>query len=905
MSTALVAPAALAQGTGGTAQPGTQTTPNTTSQDPPVETPQDPAAEEQEIEISAPGATPVTEGQDIIVTGRGIPNIIRRTPQVVSVLSSEDIARTGEGDIAGALQRVTGLSVVGGRFVFVRGLGERYSLALLNGSPLPSPEPLRRTVPLDIFPTSIIASSLVQKTYSVAYPGEFGGGVINLTTRAVPEESYLTVGGSIGGDTVTTYSLGYTYFGSETDWTTFDGGERDVPGPLAEAFGSGNLIFPGPNFTLREVQDITASLSNARTSVIQRNRNIPANVGASIGAGTAIDVYDGVMLGINANVSYSNSWQTRGGLQQTAAGVTVVNGEPGLQPDIDYRFLSTENRIQLNGLLNFGLEFGDHRIRWTNLYIRDVLKEARIQDGFNLVNVGSDRVNIGNTAWFERSLFNTQLVGEFRMGPLSLDLRGSYARTERNSPYERSFGYRFNDQANDFVNDLRSNGQFARIAFSELSDEVYSFGADAAYALPTAQDIVVSLGYNYMENERSATRRDFRYTSSDVLPFPVSQLRPDFLLSDFNVYTYNIFLVETSGSAGAAAYDADLRVQAGYGQIEAEITPALRVVGGVRYEDGRQSVTPLDPFGVGGEILTPTVIENQYWLPSATVTLTLADDMQVRLHASRTIARPQFRELAPQQYLDTETDRTSIGNQFLQDSELINAEARYEWFFGRDQRFTLAAFGKEIDRPIEAYAFTQGGTFFTSFANAPSARLYGVEAELQHYTPLDRLGSAPFFTTHRILSIANYTFTESEIQVNEGDTTIPIGFGGVPQSANLLFQDGERLTGQSRHVLNLQLGLENTDRLSQQTILMNYASRRVSNRGLGDQPDLIEEPGWRFDFVWREGIQLFGSEVEAKLEIRNITGENYEEYQTLNATRIDNNTYDLGTSFSFGLSFRF
>ena len=102
-------------------------------------------------------------GEEIFVTGRNIPNIIRSTPEVISVLSTADIARTGEGDIAGALQRVTGLSVVGGRFVYVRGLGERYSLALLNGNPLPSPEPLRRVVPLDIFPTSVIASSASQR----------------------------------------------------------------------------------------------------------------------------------------------------------------------------------------------------------------------------------------------------------------------------------------------------------------------------------------------------------------------------------------------------------------------------------------------------------------------------------------------------------------------------------------------------------------------------------------------------------------------------------------------------------------------------------------------------------------------------------------------------------------------
>jgi len=131
-------------------------------------------------DISVPG------GNTIFVTGRINRDPTRGSSQVLSVLSTEQIARTGDGNIAGALGRVTGLGVVGSGFVYVRGLGDRHSLALLNGSPLPSPEPLRRVVPLDLFPTGVIASSLVQKSYSVNYPGEFGGGVINLTTKRRP-----------------------------------------------------------------------------------------------------------------------------------------------------------------------------------------------------------------------------------------------------------------------------------------------------------------------------------------------------------------------------------------------------------------------------------------------------------------------------------------------------------------------------------------------------------------------------------------------------------------------------------------------------------------------------------------------------------------------------------------------
>ncbi|MEI9928171.1 MAG: TonB-dependent receptor plug domain-containing protein [Sphingomonas sp.] len=177
LTSALVAPSAFAQATpnAATAAPDAQPAQDTPPADP---------AQQQEQEtpdVSLPGAD-----AEIVVVGSRQANITRTTPQVISILSSADIARTGEGDIAGALGRVTGLSVVGSGFVYVRGLGDRYSSALLNGSPLPSPEPLKRVVPLDLFPTSVIASSLVQKSYSANFPGEFGGGVINLTTKAVP-----------------------------------------------------------------------------------------------------------------------------------------------------------------------------------------------------------------------------------------------------------------------------------------------------------------------------------------------------------------------------------------------------------------------------------------------------------------------------------------------------------------------------------------------------------------------------------------------------------------------------------------------------------------------------------------------------------------------------------------------
>ncbi len=889
LTSTLVAPAALAQTGGspagapagqvvspGAGQPEAGTPPET---GPDASTAPD--AQDQGVEVSAPGAGG-DAGDDIVVLGRNIPNIVRSTPAVVSVLSSEDIARTGEGDIAGALSRVTGLSVVGNGFVFVRGLGDRYSSSLLNGSPLPSPEPLRRVVPLDIFPTNVIASSLVQKSFSANFPGEFGGGVINLTTKAAPKESFLQIGGSVGFDTATSAELGYTYDGGSHDWLGYDSGERRIPGFIKDAGVNGTGV------TAAQVTELT----NAETSLVFENRNIPANFSGELSAGTSFDVGSS-HIGLIAGGGISNTWRTRDAIQQVP-----LDAQGGLAGD--FRTVATDHRALVNGLFGVGAEVGRHRFRVTNLYIHDTLKQAILGQGFDSNN---NDLATQNTNWFERQLFTTQGVAEMKFGDLNVDVRGAYANTKRNSPYERNFTYIFNDQVGDYINNL-ANQSLAQIAFSELNEDLWSGSVDLGYELNLDRPITVQAGYAYSDADRTSYRYQFRYQALNGLDTAEQQLRPDYLLSDYSVLLNNIVLVNESTSQGAAAYTASLRTHAGYLQLDTEALDKVRVQLGVRYEDAAQRVQPV---GVG---LTATSLSNGYWLPASTITWNFADDMQLRLHASKTIARPQFRELAPQVYLDFESNRQFVGNPRLVDSELYNLEARYEWFFQRDQRFTLAGFFKRIDNPIETFAFPGAGSssLQTSFSNAPSAKLYGGEVEAVKYIPLDGLGEV--FATNRAVIVANYTYTKSQIDAGTQGVVNPVNVNSPLVPANQLFRDGAPLVGQSDHLVNAQFGIEDTEMLSQVTLLVNYASNRVTSRGAvvdgGRLPDIVEKPGVRFDVVWRQGIPIGSDDdkqVELKFEARNLSKTRYQEFQTFeNGLRRDINTYDLGRVFSFGVS---
>lgn len=881
VSSALVAPAALAQ------TDDTQT--DAPASAAPAEGQGD--AVEEQPEVSIPGA--------IVVIGRRGANIQQSAPAVVSVLSSADIARTGEGDIAGALQRVTGLSVVGSGFVYVRGLGDRYSLALLNGSPLPSPEPLRRVVPLDIFPTSVIASSLVQKSYSVNYPGEFGGGVINLTTKAVPKEPFFSIGISTGTNSQVFSGKGLTYQGGDRDWTGFDDGTRDAPAGLIQDLRAGTL-----NTTSNAVNlAYAATLINSPTTVLQRNSELPFDIGVDLSAGKTFDV-GGADIGLIGALGFSNKWKHRVARQQDSTDSQLAS------LNSDFQSTLTENRMVLNGLIGVGAEFGPHKVRWTNLYVHDTVKQGQLQKGYDPSTPGADPVPNPdfdgtppiieqNTNWFARQLIDTQIVGEFDFQAVQLDLRAGYANTKRKAPYERTFVYTYNAAAGAYRNRLNaSGGQDATIAFSDLNEDVYSGGADLSYELPTDMKVTLTAGGAYTKTKRTSERYIARYYADlgAGLPAGADQGRPDVLVSDYNIYAYNIRLVDISGAQGAAAYDAELEVKAGYGQGEVEIVDGLNLVAGVRYETADQTVS------IGGPN-PATSLSNDYWLPAGSLTWNFRQGMQFRLAASKTIARPQFRELARQLYQDYDTNREFRGNPNLTDSELFNAEGRYEWYFAPNQRLSIAGFYKKIDRPIETITFeVSDGQIASTFANAPSANLYGAEIEVQKNVPLDTLGAG--FESKRLVLIGNYTYTKSKLKVD--NSLVPDGDGNV-LPATQVFTDGSPLTGQSDHIANVQIGIEDTDRLFQVTALFNYASKRVTSRGLisKGQPDIFEEPGFTIDLVGRVGFEVIGREAEVKLEARNLTGTFYKEYQESALRRIDINRYALGRSFSASLSLTF
>jgi TonB-dependent receptor len=831
------------------------------------------------------------EVQELVVRGRYIPEVMRETAEVASIVTAEDLVRQGDGTAAEALTRLTGLSVVSGRFVYVRGLGERYSSALLNGSPLPSPEPLQRVVPLDLFPSGILSSVNVQKSYSVNYPGEFGGGVIDLRTVGVPDEPFVSMSFSLSGDDETSLKQGLTYYGGDYDLTGFDDNTRELPGPIRQGIATGKRIDQS-NFDAETLVQMGRSFQNANVRLLQSTNDIPINGSVGLSAGTRWN-QDWGSLGVVAVGGYDRGWTTQRAIQQ--AGVVSLGG---LSVTEDLRSSTTEMDVEWHGLASVALDLDAHKFQWTNFYVRNVTKEARSVEGES--SAASNYIRDDYTAWYERELFNTQLTGAHEFGDLEIDWRGSYANTTREAPYETQIRYR-RLADNRFYHNPQSDANFLR--FSDLEDTTYGAGVDVRYRWdnPLIVDLTVSAGYAYYENERDSVSRAFRFTMDQTPSLAFQLQRVDYLYSNFNIRTDGLFLREVTGSEGAAAYQASLTTNAFYVQGEGEVLPAVRASLGLRYEDGEQSVQALDLFSAND----PAAVElkNDYVLPAGTVTWNFADDQQLRFGISKTIARPQFREQAPQIYLDPESDRTFVGNPYLVDSELVNIDLRYERYFDRNQFATLGAFYKDIDKPIESVVNETGSGLQQTFLNAPRAVLYGLEAEFKKYFE-PQVGVA-FLDNQRWLIGANYTWTKAEVQADAGDQVFPLTGLGQPAPATNFVIDGSRLQGTSEHIANLQFGFESLTGDTQATLLANYASERTVARGSAGGSDFLQEPGVQLDLTVRQKFQLWGPEFTLGFEARNLLGEEFDEFQTLGGDKIILNNYELGRSYSVSLSASF
>lgn len=747
----------------------------------------------------------------------------RESSNVTDVIGAEEMARSGASDAAGALKRVTGINVVGGKFVYVRGMGERYSATLLNGQMLPSPDPERRVVPLDLFPTQVLESVLIQKTFSPDMPAEFGGGMVQLRTRSYPEALTFQVGVTLGANTQTTLRDGPVYEGGSLDFLGTDDGTRALPDSVraAGALRRGNMFEAGQSD--EELQALGRSFPNLWN--VYRT-DTPPDHKLTLTFGDRYEL-GSVPVGFLVSAVYSSAYNHV--VLDNRRFVANASTESGLQPQDELRVESLEQTITSGGIFALGSELmPGHEIKSTTLLLRVTDDRVDLISGFN-DNFGR-QVRGTRLRYIERQLLTEQLAGHHTfeaLGKSELDWSYAYATASLDDPDRREYFY-FGGNAPDAVGANFALGEEPERLYAVLEDRLHNIGL--GYTQPVSVwsglEAKAKLGMNLVYRDRESDVRRYRmFTRGMRITDAVSQQAPEDILTAENIAPDGLVLSSVTDESDT--YTADQQLQAGYVMAEVPIVEELDIMAGARVERSAQEVVTTNRFNPGAA--ESAVLENTDILPASTVTWRFTKEMALRGGFGRTVSRPEFRELANVPFYDVTTNTAFSGNPDLKRATIDNYDLRWEWYLSTDELLSVGGFFKTFDSPIELVAEGGSGDSYT-WGNADSATNYGIEFEGR-----SGLGSINDALENFFVAL-NLAYIQSDVDLS--------GTSGVATSRE------RPLQGQAPFVVNAQLGFDDTvDEGSgtAATLLYNVTGRWIAQVGVQGSPDIYQEPVHQID----------------------------------------------------------
>ncbi|MFZ5479337.1 MAG: TonB-dependent receptor domain-containing protein [Myxococcota bacterium] len=751
----------------------------------------------------------------------------KEAASVSDVLGAEQMSRSGDGDAAAALRRVTGLTVIGGKYVYVRGLGDRYSATMLNGSTLPSPEPEKRVVPLDLFPTALLEAVVVQKTFSPERPAEFGGGIVEVRTKRIPEEPMFTA--SVSG----TYASGTTgvaspYLqGGPTDALGFGAAFRALPDEVAAASASEPIkpggIFGDGGYDAEELERFGELIPN-RWGL--RDRALAPDFGATVGAGRRWRL-GGLELGGLAGAVFSNGWSLDEGVR------TVYSNTGGGELEAKRRtaFAETQNRVRLGGAVSLGAEWDGGQVTSTTLLMRSSTGSAEVYDADD--PTGSNDTHSVRLSWEEQQLLFEQIEAIGEVGPLSVEGRYALGVATHAAPDGREYTYLATDDG--LV--VSQRGSWSEILYEDLDDTTHDVALGASIPVREGK---VAAGGELVSRERASTTRRFGYEfqGSDGIDLgaPIEEI-----ISPENIGAEEEgdlgFLELEENTSNSDDYTARQRLFAGYLLGDVPWTPRVRTLVGVRVESATQTVSTFELFDSGKDPVEAELSTTDV-LPAATVTFGVGKDpdtMLVRVGYGRTVSRPELRELSQVAYYDYRTGRLLYGNPDLERATIENVDVRWEWYRRPGESLSLGAFFKYFDHPIESVvAVSAVSGSVGTFANATSATNWGAEVELRQRLDVVADVLADVYASGNASLIASRV----DLSDTEGNQT----------------SEQRPLQGQSPWVVNAQLGYENPDTRTNVALLYNVFGPRIVEVGTSGIPDTYELPVHRFDVVVSQGL---------------------------------------------------
>lgn len=767
--------------------------------------------------------------------------IRKKASAVTDSVSAETIAKQPDSDVAAIVERAPGITVVDDKFVYIRGLGERYTSSSLNDTGLPSTQMEKKVVPLDLFSADVLESVNVIKSYTPDLPGEFTAGLVQINTKDYPEALEMKISASAKYNSETTGKDFITYSGGDWDWLGFDDGVRKLPDAVP-----GEKVLGLPPEVQERIGEAFPNTWNTET------KTAPPSYGGNFHIGNKYDKF-----GFVFDLTYDADFQTK-----DEEYFLYTPPESGMQVRKNIDFTYSEETYTWSGILNMGYELSStDKISFKNLYTRKAKDQVRVLEGYFHEN-RVDEVNEINTRgarlhWTEEGIYSGQLSGSHYIAGLpfvtpikglnsSVTWRLGYGNSTLNEPDMREYLYVLNQNTYEF--EFYPSGSSGLRTYTDIDEDLYDAGLDWELDLTGLihHPLKVKLGPALSYRDRTFNHRRFNYFGSYSGIDRTQDLES--ILTDDNISPTGIQLEESTRFTDR--YDADHRIIAGYLMADTSqvFFKNLRFVGGLRVENSDQTLEGADP-DVTTEF-SPLTVKNKEtdFFPSASLIYSLSKDMNLRLNFSRTVNRPEFREIAPFLFTDFSAGIDTVGNPDLKRALISSYDVRWEWFLSPEEVLAVSFFYKDIEDPIERVRFpTANDSFQSSFQNSLEAQNYGVEVEARKNLGFIHARLAPFSI------FANYTFVDSEVKIR------PEGF-----RTESLTSQKRPLQGQSDHVANfiLEYNLKQWDFIAR--LLYNYVGERVSDVGVGGRPDILEEPSNWLDFILMKRFGNWGLKLAAK-----------------------------------------
>ena len=789
----------------------------------------------------------------------------RTATGIVSSVTSEQISRSPDSDAAQAVQRVSGVTVQDGKYVAVRGLGERYTTASLNGSRIPSPEPEKRIVPLDLFPSDLLQSITTSKTFTPDQPGDFSGAQVDIKTREFPARRQITYTFKTGYNSGTTGSNVLAAPRAGGEQFALVGNKRNLPWLLASV---GN--FQRVNLNQGDKNLLINTFRNSWSPVEERAQpNV--STGISIGGNDALF---GHRIGYIGSGTYSLVQDQK--TDQVRA-LADRGNTPGSTREINRFEGSTgSSSVLWGGLLNLSTLIGTStRLMLNNTYNRTSDNDARSEDG-SLENEGL-QAHVDRLQYVERSVRSNQLAAEHQLsGRHRVDWSVTNSAVTRDEPDRSEFVSVKDPDAPNGSGLLWFNtgNEGAVRTFSTLDESSTEGRVNYQLTFPwRSREHSIKLGGLYRTTDRDADSRSYSISAA-AAPMSVRVLSPEQLFDGRFTQSSSPVSFDLAPLGQGGSYDARDHLGAGFAMAEIALSDRIRFIGGARVEHDNLLVNAVSTLGA------PVSTEKNWTdvLSSAAVNVRLTEAQSLRLSVSRTLARPEYRELSPVASRDVIGGDNLEGDPNLQRTRIANADLRWEWYPRAGEVVSVAFFGKRFDKPIErVYRPAGSGSRTVFYINADAADNYGVELELRKSMgflarPLDAL-----------TAFTNVTAMQSKIEL--GETT-----------ASATNKD-RRMVGQAPYVVNAGLTFAPGAGSTSATLLFNRIGERIDAAGQQPLPDVVEQARTALDFSLR--FPIFSS-LSGRFDARNLTDDPFKTVQG----SVVRESFRTGRGFQLGMVWR-